>query len=263
MGTQEFCISTDKHIYFYSVEDDGMTKLQNVMQNYMKCTQIMFGKSKKSAITFNANEKSFEIYQRKFLHNLRVCANSTNMVGAKAIEIITMDQIFVTNIDCIDIYNSTYFRKVGSIPIPLLPTETREPNEIIGIQKSQDEKFLAIVTGKNLIMNQQKQNQLFIFKRQEKLADGEESHHHEEDMHGFDEDEIHQNCNQEFVLHKRILVRDIPIFNKVCMNFMFKNPKADEEYSTLIFVKQKQIFAINYEKESMWIIYEFAKELQC
>jgi hypothetical protein len=86
----------------------------------MNCTQIMFGKSKKSAITFKANEKSFEIFQRKFLHNLRVCVNSDNMEGAKAIEIETMDQIFVTNINRIDIYSSNYFRKVGTIPIPLL-----------------------------------------------------------------------------------------------------------------------------------------------
>jgi hypothetical protein len=54
------------------------------------------------------------------------------------------------------VYSNKNFRKLHKIPIPLLETETREPNEIIGMEKSPDEKFIAIVTGKNLIMNQQK-----------------------------------------------------------------------------------------------------------
>jgi hypothetical protein len=37
---------------------------------------------------------------------------------------------------------------------------------VIGIQKCQNEQYLAIVSGKNLIMNEQKINQLFIFKRE-------------------------------------------------------------------------------------------------
>ena len=56
---------------------------------------------------------------------------------------------------CFD--NETY-TKVGSIPITLLKTETREPNEVIGMQKSADECMLAIISGKNLVKDEQKQN---------------------------------------------------------------------------------------------------------
>ena len=31
------------------------------------------------------------------------------------------------------------------------------------MQKSDDEKYLAVIAGKNLVMNEQKHNQLFIF----------------------------------------------------------------------------------------------------
>ena len=51
--------------------------------------------------------------------------------------------------------------------------------------KSKDENWLAVISGKNLVMNQQKQNQLFIYKREER----------------------------EFLLHKRIVIKEIPIFN--------------------------------------------------
>jgi hypothetical protein len=151
-------VTENKFIYFYIMDSNGLPELQNVMQNYMGCSQIMFGDSKKSSITYKQNEKSFEIYQRKYLHNLRVCVNSLNMEGAKSVEIKCMNCIFVTNFSSIDVYSSKNFRKVKTIPIPLLKTESREPNEIIGIQKSPDEKWLAIVTGKNLIMDEQKQN---------------------------------------------------------------------------------------------------------
>ena len=46
---------------------------------------------------------------------------------------------------------------------------------------------------------------------------------------------------------------------------MFKKPQfhlnREEQYNTLIFVSLNQIFALNYEKESLQVIYEFATRL--
>lgn len=52
------------------------------------------------------------------------------------------------------------------MPISLLKADTREPNQIIAMAKSQDEEYLAVISGKILIMNEQKTNQLFIFKKE-------------------------------------------------------------------------------------------------
>ena len=62
-------------------------------------------------------------------------------------------------------YDCDSFKAVGEIAIPLMETQTRERNEIVGIQKSQDENYLAVITGKNLILDEQKQNELFVFRR--------------------------------------------------------------------------------------------------
>ena len=99
------------------------------------------------------------------MHNLRVQVSNINFEGSKSIEILSMEIIMVTNVDKLMLFENITYQKVGEIPIPLLKTESREPNEIIGIQKSDDEQYLAIISGKNLIMDEQKQNQLFIFKR--------------------------------------------------------------------------------------------------
>ena len=75
-----------------------------------------------------------------------------------------------------------------------------------------------MVSGKNLVMDEQKQNQLFIFSK--KRA------------------EVSMTQDQ-FVLYKRIVVKDLPIFNEVCINFHFNNSLE------IIFVKADQVFKIN------------------
>ena len=44
------------------------------------------------------------------------------------------------------------------IIVPLLPSTTREKNQIISMQKSKCENFLAVISGKCLIMAENKPN---------------------------------------------------------------------------------------------------------
>ena len=73
-------------------------------------------------------------------------------------------------------------------------------------------------------MNEQKQNQLFVFKSQPKTAvnyfnyEPSLSSNRELDHFTGGSDE---ETTEEFVLYKRIVVKDIPIFNKVCMQYIF------------------------------------------
>ena len=126
------------------------------------------------------------------------------------------------------------------MPITLLKTETREPNQIIALRKSKDDRYIACISGKNLIMKQQKPNQLFIFKR--RPAQSNESKDQFEQVH-------------------RLRVKDIPIFNKVSVQFYFKAlPPGQTEYTTLIFVKQDRILELDFtkpENECVETIYNF------
>lgn len=142
-----------------------MPTLENVMFNYMICNQMMIGSGKKYAITYKTNEKGFDIYQRKYLHDLRVCINASNFEGAKAVEIVSSGLFLISKVDEIIVYDNETYIDCGKIPISLLPSVSREPNQVIGLQKSQCEKYLAVISGKNLVMDEQKQNQLFILKK--------------------------------------------------------------------------------------------------
>ena len=65
-----------------------------------------------------------------------------------------MNAFLVAHIDQVNMYDNTEFKKIDTVPIKLLVTETREPNQIISMQKCQDEQYLALITGKILIMNE-------------------------------------------------------------------------------------------------------------
>jgi hypothetical protein len=80
--------------------------------------------------------------------------------------------------------------------------------------------MLAVISGKNLIMNEQKPNQLFIFRR----------------VKNFDPTKM-----DNFELIKRIVIREMPMFNKISMQFYFKNVKGDKDPHEMIFAKQDQI----------------------
>jgi hypothetical protein len=158
-GNVRIQITTEKLIYFYLIDPETLEpKLENVMYNYMCCNQMMIGAMRRYSITYKQNERSFDIYQRKYMHNLRVCVNADNYEGAKSLEIASSNMVLVSQIDKVITYDNETYAPVGSIPITLLKTETREANEVIGMRKSKDEDWLAIISGKNLIMDEQKQN---------------------------------------------------------------------------------------------------------
>lgn len=89
------------------------------------------------------------------MHDLRVLINDTNLEGSKAIEITSHNLVVATNNDSLILLENKTYHEVGNIHIPMKKTNTREPYEIIGIQKSEDESLIAVISGKNLIMEEQ------------------------------------------------------------------------------------------------------------
>lgn len=159
-------ITSDKLIYFYIIDKDTFKpELENVMNNFYRCTQMLIGGYNKYSINYKQNQACFDVYTRKYMHNLRVTSNSANYENCKAIEIISSRLLMVTKLNRVVMYDINTLKECGEIPIELLAGTSREPNQVIGIQKSEDENWLAIISGKNLVMDEQMQNQLFIMKR--------------------------------------------------------------------------------------------------
>lgn len=70
----------------------------------------------------------------------------------------TMNRILVTKIDEIMVLDGTTYQvcKDETIRVTLLQSTTREINTILAIQICENERSLAVITGKHLIKNAKK-----------------------------------------------------------------------------------------------------------
>ena len=99
-GNIRIQIVTDEMIYFYLINEKTLLpELENSFTNYMNCSQMLFGRKVRYCIAYKTNQKSFEIYTRKYMHNFKLPVSQENLEGSKSLE-FTDDNIFlVTKVD--------------------------------------------------------------------------------------------------------------------------------------------------------------------
>lgn len=146
-----------------------------------------------------------------------------------------MNAFVVTEIKTLRFYHVDTFKEIeeARIDIPLLESVTREPNQIISVRISKNEDYLAVISGKNLIMNEQFPNQLFIFRKNKNINVGE---------------------SETFSLVKRIMIKDRPDFKKISMQFNFKKSRGSNEPTRLIFARQDALIELNIETEQTKVL---------
>ena len=86
------------------------------------------------------------------------------------------------------------------------------------MQKCQNEQYLAFITGKNLIRNQQKANQLYIYRINPDHSD-------------------RNNGNSEWDLDTKVVVKDIPMFTGICLVCHFKDDQNSNIRDQMLFAK--------------------------
>jgi hypothetical protein len=67
---------------------------------------MMFGTKVRYCITYKTNQKSFNVYTRKFYHNFKVTILEKNLEGSKGVEFGSLGIFFVTEIDKVVMYNT-------------------------------------------------------------------------------------------------------------------------------------------------------------
>ena len=129
-------MTTDEKIYFYLIDPvTFVPTLENVMFNYMNCSQMMFGSLVRYCVTYKTNQKSFDIHRRKFIHDYRLNIVKDNLDGSTGLPIETMNAFLVSKIDVIHFYDVNSFKELVNcrLQIPLFKSETREKNQIISM----------------------------------------------------------------------------------------------------------------------------------
>jgi len=90
-GNQRFQITTDEYIYYYLIDKKTfMPVLENVMNNFINCSQMMFGSLVRYGISFKTNQPNFSIWVRKCFHNFKVAKTVDNMEGSQGANLSTL-----------------------------------------------------------------------------------------------------------------------------------------------------------------------------
>lgn len=184
------------------------------------------------------------MYRRKYEHDYKVTVTSgENLDGSIGLPIESMNTFLVSKGDKVCFYDVDSYKEQPEyrIEIKLLPSGTREPNSIIAMQVSQCERYLAVISGKNLVMNEQWPGQLFVFRRgpdQRTTTIGRSEKRKERRKPG------------RFELIKRIVLADRAAdFDKISMQFCFMLPEEGKEPNTLFFAREGTLIALNFQTE--------------
>ena len=137
-----------------------MPKIRNVMNNYVNCSMMLLGAKGKYAITYKQNEGNFDLYRAKYVHDFKVTVVHEDFDGSTGLPIESMKAFLVGVKDKIKFYDVNTFEEITDceIKIPLFKSTSREANEIISMQISPKEDILAVISGKKLIMDENKPN---------------------------------------------------------------------------------------------------------
>jgi len=73
-----------------------MPKLDNVMNNFINCSQMMFGSLVRYGISFKTNQPNFSIWVRKCFHNFKVAKSIDNMEGSIGANLPSLEQYVMT-----------------------------------------------------------------------------------------------------------------------------------------------------------------------
>lgn len=66
---------------------------------------MMFGSKVRYGITYKTNQKSFDIYRRKYEHNFRINVVEDNLDGSIGLPMETMNAFLVSKIDIVKFYD--------------------------------------------------------------------------------------------------------------------------------------------------------------
>lgn len=212
-GNKRIQVTTDERIYFYLIDPETLEPtLENVMFNYMNCSQMMFGAKVRFGVTFKQNQQDFSIWGRKYYHNFKVTITEMDLEGAVGANIPSSKQCVIAHGARVVVYDINTHKILYFF---LVPTKDELDKEILYMTVSDDELRIGICIGRKGIRDSQEVTEIVVYNRE-----------------GLDD---------KFELEK---VRDFE-FADSCMTFAFSKSNPEE----LLFAASDRIFLYNFNDE--------------
>jgi len=236
LGDDRFQLITDKLIYFYKFENDEgefseTPKIETVMLNFMASTSLMLDNDSKFSISYKSGQPNLNIFRRKYDHGfMEIFDNVKSREGCRGINLTTKDLFLMSDDNEIQVRNEKTFAVVSKVHVDLAQSDTIDEMEILNIKISPNEKYLAVLCGKNLIKEIEEVHSLHIFK-------------------------MNDSGNDYSLLKVRELDER---FREFSVTFEFKKDKQDE---SVIFTNLNQIMTYNFVTNELENMFDFENDL--
>jgi|DEB0MinimDraft_12_1074336.scaffolds.fasta_scaffold10104_4 hypothetical protein len=137
------------------------------MNNFMGCISLQVDNKDKICITYKTGQPNFTSYKRKYDHGFREIIDAISREECCGLNIPTKKCFLITDDDYIQIHDENTYKMKSRIDVPMKISDTDDPIEILSIKISKNEKFLAVLAGKNLIKSIEELHSLHIYEIKE------------------------------------------------------------------------------------------------
>jgi len=169
-GDHRFQLITDKLVYFYVFEDgpngefNDIPVLEGIMYNFMTCTSLMVDNDSKYSVTYKSGQPNMSIFRRRFDHGFQeLFDNTKSREGCRGVNLNSANLFLISDDNQIQIRNEETFKTINTMIVPLQESTTVDAMEILNIKISPNEKYLAVLGGKQLIKEIEEVHSLHIF----------------------------------------------------------------------------------------------------
>jgi hypothetical protein len=73
---------------------------------------MMFGAKVRYCVAYKTNQRSFDVFRRKYEHDFKVNLSIENFEGAIGLELEDMNVFLVAKVDKVSMYDSNTFKKI-------------------------------------------------------------------------------------------------------------------------------------------------------
>lgn len=160
-GNVRFQITTEERVYFYLISRETLEpQLENVMGNYLGCSNLLFGARVRYGVAFKASEPGIQVHRRRLFHNFKVCLHQEPSGEAVCDELRSLKQFIVGRQRRVQINWSANFQMAVEWEIKTAPDL-----EILYLKASSDERKIGVFVGRRQVKNQVEICELMVFKR--------------------------------------------------------------------------------------------------
>ena len=196
-GNVRIQVTTPELIYFFLIDRDTLLpKLENVMKNFMDCSQMMFGARVRYGVSYKINQPGFTIYTRKYYHNFKIITTTANHEGACGANIETGNCYALANGLTCNIHDQVTLEILQNLPVP----SRNENSQVLFIKTSHDDSKLGLIVGEEQIKNTFNITDLVIYKRNEAGAYELQKHRDFEFKDACPQFEFNKRNNQEILM---------------------------------------------------------------